>query len=110
MEINKIHSDLKKIYQDKKESDRAFLFKFKNEDENEKLITLLKMGFWSVAPLGFYSDNILAIRLTPEKPLKKSPIVFYNGTYQECYTFAPNLQAIIPMSYLRFMGKPKLIA
>ncbi|MEO4005963.1 hypothetical protein [Flavobacterium sp. CAU 1735] len=110
MEINKIHSDLKKIYQDKKESDRAFLFKFKDEDENEKLITLLKMGFWSVVPLGFYSDNILAIRLTPEKPLKKSPIVFYNGTYQECYTFAPNLQAIIPMSYLKFMGKPKVIA
>lgn len=110
MEINKLHSDLKKIYHDKKESDRAFLFKFKNEDENEKLITFMKMGFWSVAPLGFYSDNILGIRLTPEKLLKKSPIVFYNNSYQECFTFAPNLLAIIPMSYLRFMGKPKTIA
>lgn len=54
----------------------------------------MKMGFWSAAPLGFYSDNILGIRLTPEKPLKKYQIVFYNDSYQECFTFAPNLPSI----------------
>lgn len=109
MEINKIHSYFKKNYQNKKEVDRAFFFKFKSEDENEKPITLMKRGFWSVAAVGFYSENILAIRLTPEKPLKKSPIVSYNGRYQECFTFSPDLQAIIPMSYLRFMDDSEVI-
>lgn len=110
MEINKVHSSLKKIYQDKKEVNRVFFFEFKDEDENKKLITLIRKGFWSVAPLGFYSRNVLAIRLTPKIPsLKKSPIVSFNGGYQECFTFAPDLQTIIPMSYLRFMGKSKVI-
>ena len=112
MEVNKLHSDLKELYKDKKEIDRTFFFEFKDEDENKKIISLIKRGFWSVAPLcfcGYNGNNILAIKLTPNKSIKKLPIVTFDEVYKECFTFAPDLQAIIPMSYLRFMGKSKVI-
>lgn len=113
MEINKVHSDLKEIYKDK-EVRKKFYIEFDTENQKAKLIQLLKKGYWSVMPFSFYgyeNDDILAIQLIPNKNiLQDAPIVSFNEVYQECFTFAPNLQATIPMSYLRFMAKPKVIA
>lgn len=112
MEINKIHSDLKEVYKDK-EVKRKFYIEFDAEDQKAKLMQLLKKGYWSVMPFSFYghkSNNILAFQLVPNKNIfQEVPILSFDKTYQECFTFAPNIKATIPMSNLKFMTKPVLV-
>lgn len=51
---------------------------------------------------GFYdhkSNNILAFQLIPHKDvLQDAPIVSFDKIYQECFTFAPNID--VGMLYL----------
>ncbi len=112
MEINKVHSDLKEIYKDK-EISKKFYLEFDVEDQKAKLIQLLKKGYWSVMPFGFYGykgNDILAFQLIPGKAiLQESPIVSFDKVYQECFTFAPNIKATIPMSNLKLMTKLVLV-
>lgn len=110
MEINRLHSDLKKRYQDKNIK-YIFNFQFENLSEQTELICLLKKGFWSVMPFAFNGRaNILSLKLSPDKSIKQSPVVTFDMVYEECFTLAPDLQATIPMSYLRFMDDSEVIA
>ncbi|WP_146028626.1 MULTISPECIES: hypothetical protein [Chryseobacterium] len=108
MEINKVHSDLKEMYNDKNVKWK-FNLAFNHKDEKILLMNALKRGFWSIMPFGFEGDNILAIKLIPQKTLEKASIVAFNEVYQECFTFASNIQATIPMANLKFMTKLTLI-
>ncbi|WP_341907503.1 hypothetical protein [Fluviicola taffensis] len=105
MEINSLHSDLKKIYQDKNIK-YAFNVEFEYPSEKAALLQLLKMGFWSIMPFAFNGGaNILSLKLSPGKPIKESPVVTFDEVYKECFTFAPNLQSTIPMANLRLMNR-----
>jgi hypothetical protein len=105
MEINKVHSDLKEIYQTK-DIDKKFNFTFEHGDEKILLMNSLRRGFWSIMPFGFRSDNVLAFHLTPnKKTLQESPIVSFNKTYKECFMVAPNVKAVIPMANLIYMDE-----
>lgn len=112
MEINKLHSDLKEIYEGK-EVEKNFYFQFDVEDQKIKFMQLLKRGYWSVMPFGFHGhngNNILAFQLTPNKKiLQEAPIVSFNKVNQECFTFAPHIKAVIPMANLKFMSELVLI-
>jgi hypothetical protein len=112
MEINKVHSDLKEIYKDT-EVEKKFKFKFDSEEEKTKLMQLLKKGYWSVMPFGFYgynADEILAFQLIPnKKTFQDAPIVSFNKSYQECFMLAPNVRAAIPMRNLNYMDEVDLI-
>ena len=109
MEVNKLHSDLKELYKGK-DTKRAFNFEFEDNNEKSKLIHLFKKGFWSIMPFASYSRDTLGLRLSPEEPhLKKSSVVSFNGGYQECFTLAPDLKSVIPMSNLIFMDETNLI-
>ena len=109
MEVNKLHSDLKELYKGK-DTRRAFNFEFEHKTEKTGLIRLFKKGFWSVMPIAFHSDNILAIKLSPDiKTLQDAPIVSFDEVYNECFTVAPNLKSIIPMANLIFIDETKLI-
>jgi len=109
MEINKVYSDLKEIYKGK-EVEEKFNFTFEHRNEKKLLINFLKKGFWSIMPFGFEGDNILAFQLIPHKNIyRETPIVSFNNTYQECFMFAPNIKATIPMANLKFMTKLALI-
>lgn len=109
MEINRIHSYLKEIYTNEN-IENKFNFTFKHEDEKILLMKLLKKGFWSVMPFGFQSDNVLAFQLNPNKLITyDTPIISFDEIYQECFMFAPNVKATIPMANLKFMTKLPLI-
>ncbi len=108
MEINKKHSELKEIYEGK-DVKWKFNLTFDHKDEKILLMNALKRGFWSIMPFGFEGDNILAFKLTPQKVLEKTPIVAFHEVYQECFTFASNILATIPMANLKFMTKLTLI-
>ncbi|UUC44373.1 hypothetical protein [Flavobacterium cerinum] len=109
MEINKVHSDLKDIYKAKAVK-RKFNFTFEHEDEKGVLMNALKRGFWSIMPFGFKGDDILAFQLTPGKDIQQeAPIVVFDDVYRECFTFAPTIQATIPMANLKFMCELELI-
>lgn len=105
MEINRLHSDLKKIYQDR-DIKYAFNVEFEYPSEKTELMQLLKMGFWSVMPFAFNGGaNILSLKLSPGKPVKESSVVTFDEVYKECFTFAPNLQATISMANLKLMNR-----
>ncbi|WP_210150119.1 hypothetical protein [Chryseobacterium scophthalmum] len=105
MEINKVYSDLKKIYKDI-DIKKTFNFTFEHEDEKRLLMKSLKMGFWSIMPFGFRSDNVLAFQLNPSKKmLQEYSIISFDNVYKECFMLAPNVKAIIPMANLIYMDK-----
>ncbi|WP_404985489.1 hypothetical protein ACI513_20040 [Chryseobacterium sp. M5] len=109
MEINKIHSNLKEMYNDKNVKWK-FNLAFDHKDEKVLLMNCLKRGFWSIMPFGFEADNILAFQLVPNKQAhQQAPVVSFDEVYQECFMFAPNIKAIIPMANLKFMTKLLLI-
>jgi hypothetical protein len=109
MEINKVHSELKEIYRDK-DVKWTFNLTFDHKDEKVLLMNCLKRGFWSIMPFGFEAGNILAFRLIPnEQTPQLAPVISFDEVYQECFMFAPNIKAIIPMANLKFMRKSLLI-
>lgn len=109
MEINKVHCELKEIYKDK-DVQWKFNLTFHNKDEKVLLMNCLKRGFWSIMPFGFEAGNVLAFQLIPnEHALQQAPVVLFDQVYQECFMFAPNIKAIIPMANLKFMTKSLLI-
>lgn len=109
MEVNKTHSSLKEMYNGKN-TKQAFNFEFVDDNEKVKLIFLFRKGFWSVMPFGFYSKNILALKLIPQEPvLNNAPVVLFNNTYQECFTHAPNLKSVISMTNLILMENKDLL-
>lgn len=100
MEINKVHSDLKKIYKDK-DIKKKFNLTFEHEDEKVLLMKLLKRGFWSIMPLGFQAKNILAFQLNPISSVyQDTPITLFDSLYYECFMLAPNVKTLIPMANL----------
>lgn len=109
MEINKVHSELKEIYRDK-DVKWTFNLTFDHKDEKVLLMNCLKRGFWSIMPFGFEAGNILAFQLIPHEQTRQlAPVISFDEVYQECFMFAPNIKAIIPMANLKFMRKSLLI-
>ena len=108
MEINKIHSDLKKLYKDK-DVKKKFGFIFEQQDEKMLLMECLKRGFWSIVPFAFQAKNVLALQLVPDKKIIQNPVVSLNNTYQECFILAPDAKAIISMANLIYFNEPFFI-
>jgi len=105
MEINKIHSDLKKLYKDK-DVKKKFNFIFEQQDEKKLLMECLKRGFWSIVPFAFQAKNILAFQLIPNKSIyQNTPIVLFDSVYHECFMLAPNIKALISMANLIYFDE-----
>ncbi len=100
MKLNKIHQDLKELYEGK-ETDTILGFKFSNQEEARIYTKILQIGQWYVAPFSFETYDSYAIKLTPNKKLQDSPI-YLRHRWDHCL-FSDNLSDFLPFRQLEML-------
>lgn len=107
MKLNKIHKDLKELYNERGTVKLIFGAVFEHEKEIERCMDIFQSGFWSVAPFAFEPYETFALQLNPKKTIKDSNIVL--GDSSGFLTVSPNLSGFIPFGQLQMLGTPKFI-
>ncbi len=112
MEANSLQSDLKRLFNGK-DTREVLKIDFNRRETPLEQMRIFENGFWFLAPFAFEHGpyRTLAVSLSPGmKSLKDAPIVrVFTGFYSKVYadTQAPNLKAMIPMTYLAHMESAK---
>lgn len=107
MKLNTMHSDLKQLYKDRKEIKSLFAFDFTCDKEKERVMQILKKGYWSVMPFAFETYNNFAVKLHPKNKINKSAIVQIDNS--DGVTVAASLKTFLPIRSLKFLKRIKLI-
>lgn len=108
MKLNRIHQDLKKLYNERGAIKLIFGSVFAGDEiEVEKCINIFRTGFWSVVPFAFETYETFGIKLCPNKKIKESSIVL--GDNNGFLTFSNNLSNFIPFGQLEMLRNPKFI-
>ena len=65
MKLNKIHYNLKRLYEGKSDVDDTMAAYFSCTNEVKRFIKIFKAGYWSVMPFAFGTYDNFALKLNP---------------------------------------------
>lgn len=101
MRLNKIHQDLKELYEGKERLNTILGVEFSHQEEAKIYTKILQIGQWYVALFSFETYNSYAIKLSPNKKLLESPVCLRSrGDHS---LFSNNLANFLPMRQLRML-------
>jgi len=101
MKLNKIHQDLKELYEGKEKLNTILGVEFSHLEEAKIYTKILQIGQWYVAPFSFETYDSYAIKLSPNKKLIESPVYLRNRS--DHYLFSNNLGNFLPFRQLRML-------
>ncbi|MGN7863250.1 hypothetical protein [Chryseobacterium sp. 22458] len=107
MKLNKIHQDLKELYEGKERLDTILGVEFSHQEEVKIYTKILEIGQWYVAPFSFERYDSYAIKLTPNKKLLDSPVYLRNRW--DHYLFSNNLANFLSFGQLRMLDTSEFV-
>lgn len=107
MRLNRIHQDLKELYEGKERLNTILGIEFSHYEEAKIYTKILQTGQWYVAPFSFETYDSYAIKLSPNKKLLESPVYLRNRS--DYYLFSNNLSSFLPFRQLRMLDTSDFI-